>query len=188
MTYPTDKRAALLRAALELFAENGFNGSSTALIAKRAGVASGTLFLYFKTKEDLIRELFHEVRGRIAGMAFENWSERLPIRERFFRALSGILRFALDNPREFKFMEQYHFSPLCERDCRTTTGENETIRNLLLEAREQGMIKDLPIVLLEAIAFGPLMAIAKEHATHGIPVDETTVGQIVQASWDALER
>ncbi len=39
MNKVTDKRSALLQAALELFAEHGFNGSSTALIAKQAGVA-----------------------------------------------------------------------------------------------------------------------------------------------------
>ena len=56
-----DKRCALLQAALELFAEQGFNSSPTALIAKRAGVASGTLFFHFKSKEELIHELFREI-------------------------------------------------------------------------------------------------------------------------------
>ncbi len=187
MPPPTDKRAALLQAALELFAENGFTGSPTALIAKRAGVASGTLFLYFKCKEDLIRELFREVRGRVAAIAFENLATELPLRERFLQVFARILQFALENPQEFKFMEQYHFSPFCDPDCGAAT-ENEAVRDLLLEARKAGSIKDLPLPVLKVIAFGPLSAAAKEHATHGLPVDGAMAGQIVQACWDALKR
>ncbi|NLC70714.1 MAG: helix-turn-helix transcriptional regulator, partial [Desulfuromonadaceae bacterium] len=105
-----DKRAALLSAALELFAENGFNASPTALIARRAGVASGTLFVYFKSKEELIRELFREVNQQFHALAWENFEE-LPIKERLLAALRQFLRYFLTHPKEFKFGEQYHFSP-----------------------------------------------------------------------------
>ncbi|MFA5516492.1 MAG: TetR/AcrR family transcriptional regulator [Desulfuromonadales bacterium] len=182
----TDKRSALLQAALELFAEKGFNGSSTALIAKRAGVASGTLFLYFKNKEELIRELFNEVRAQIDAVALENVAD-LAMPEHFLQAFSQILRYFLANPKEFKFVEQYHFSPFCDLECRTT-GESEKFRNLLLQAREQKIIKDAPLLVLESIAFGPIAAIAKEHASRGTRIDEKLIEQIIQACWDGLKR
>jgi AcrR family transcriptional regulator len=125
---PGDKRSALLQAALELFAENGFNGSPTSLIAKRAGVANGTLFLYFKNKEELIRELFREVRAQIDGVILDSPAE-MPVRERFLQSFDRLLRFFLANPQEFKFVEQYHFSPFCDLHCSTKTGENENLRN-----------------------------------------------------------
>lgn len=53
-----DKRTALLHAALELFARDGLPGVATSAIAQRAGVAKGTLFAYFETKEQLINELY----------------------------------------------------------------------------------------------------------------------------------
>jgi AcrR family transcriptional regulator len=59
-----DKRAALLDAALELFARDGLQNVSTAAIAEAAGVASGTLFVYFETKQELINELYLEVVGQ----------------------------------------------------------------------------------------------------------------------------
>lgn len=181
-----EKRSALLHAALELFAENGFNGASTALIAKRAGVATGTLFLYFKTKEELIRELCREVRGQIHGIAFDSAGDR-SIKERFFQALSRILRYFLANPQEFKIVEQYHFSPLYSGEC-CTTGENDNFRNFLIHAREEKAIKDTPLLVLESIAFGPVISIAKEHASRGTVVDDAMIEQIVQACWDGLKR
>ena len=53
----SEKRERFLRAALKLFAANGIQNTSTAEIARAAGTASGTLFLYFPTKQDLIDEL-----------------------------------------------------------------------------------------------------------------------------------
>ena len=61
-----DKKTALLQAALKLFTENGFHGTSTAQISKEAGVATGTLFNYFPTKEDLINGLYFDVKGQLS--------------------------------------------------------------------------------------------------------------------------
>ena len=182
-----DKRSAILQAALELFAENGFKGSPTALIAKRAGVATGTLFFYFKNKEELIRELFQEVLVQINSIALEDEPEVMPIRERFIRAFSRILRYFLDNPKIFLFVDQYHFSSLRDRGV-STVGENETLRLLLMQAREEKVIKDAPLLVLEAIAFGPPAAIAREHASSGTSIGDDVIEAVVQACWDGLER
>lgn len=182
-----DKRSALLQAALELFAENGFNGSPTALIAKRAGVASGTLFFHFKNKEELIHELFRQIRARIDKNVLESLQARLPVRERFIQAFSRLLHYFLENPEEFKFVEQYHFSPYGDRGYRSEEG-NQTLRDLLLEAREQQFIKDAPLFFLEAVAFGPISSLAKEHATRGVAIDADLVQMAVEACWDGLKR
>jgi AcrR family transcriptional regulator len=56
------KRQAILDAALRIFAERGVAASPTSAISQAAGVAEGTLFTYFKTKEELMHELYLEVR------------------------------------------------------------------------------------------------------------------------------
>ena len=55
-----DKREAIKQTALKLFCEEGFQQTSTARISREAGVATGTLFTYFKSKDDLINALFLE--------------------------------------------------------------------------------------------------------------------------------
>lgn len=51
---PTEKQQRILEAAMDVFAEKGFAGTSTSEIAKRAGVAEGTIFKHYKTKKDLL--------------------------------------------------------------------------------------------------------------------------------------
>jgi TetR/AcrR family fatty acid metabolism transcriptional regulator len=72
-----DKRERILRAAVAIFSRNGFFNSKVADIARASGVADGTIYLYFKNKEDLLISLFEEkmgevvsdVRDRVAGGA-----------------------------------------------------------------------------------------------------------------------
>ncbi len=53
-----DKRAAILRAAIRVFAHNGYFNSKVADIASAAGVADGTVYLYFKSKEEILHSIF----------------------------------------------------------------------------------------------------------------------------------
>jgi AcrR family transcriptional regulator len=181
-----EKRVALLQAALELFAEQGFSGSPTALIAKRAGVASGTLFFHFNSKEDLIRELFEQVRGKVEKTISENIPDRVPLKERFLQTFARLLRYFLDNPDEFRFLELYHFSPFNEERC-CNSGEAAPLKDLLLQARKQGLIKDAPLLFLEAVAFGPISSLAKEHANRRTPIDDELVRLTVEACWEGLK-
>ena len=56
----TSKRERILRAAVDVFAENGYFNAKVAQIAKAAGVADGTIYLYFDGKEDLLITIFRE--------------------------------------------------------------------------------------------------------------------------------
>jgi len=53
-----DKRAAIIRAAIRVFAHNGYFNSKVADIAREAGVADGTVYLYFKSKEEILHSIF----------------------------------------------------------------------------------------------------------------------------------
>jgi TetR/AcrR family transcriptional regulator, fatty acid metabolism regulator protein len=53
-----DKRGAILRAAIRVFAHNGYFNSKVADIAREAGVADGTVYLYFKSKEEILHSIF----------------------------------------------------------------------------------------------------------------------------------
>jgi TetR/AcrR family transcriptional regulator, fatty acid metabolism regulator protein len=56
----TTKRERILRAAVDVFAQNGYFNAKVAEIAKAAGVADGTIYLYFDGKEDLLITIFRE--------------------------------------------------------------------------------------------------------------------------------
>jgi TetR/AcrR family fatty acid metabolism transcriptional regulator len=64
-----DKHDLILEAAIEVFAEKGFHHARISDIARRAGVADGTIYLYFRNKDDVLLTIFEEKMGvLIAGL------------------------------------------------------------------------------------------------------------------------
>src|SRR5262245_11180108 len=75
----------ILAAALALFRENGLDGTTTRQISKKAGIAEGTLFNYFKTKEDLALFFFQkETRDLIEWFRNESRLQRSTLPEKLF--------------------------------------------------------------------------------------------------------
>ncbi|UCF02732.1 MAG: TetR/AcrR family transcriptional regulator [Deltaproteobacteria bacterium] len=61
-----DKRDRIMNAAITAFAQNGYHQATMAAVARKAGVAAGTIYLYFKSKDDLLISIFEEkVQGFI---------------------------------------------------------------------------------------------------------------------------
>lgn len=93
-----DKRARILDAATRVFAHKGFFGAKVAEIAAEAGVADGTIYLYFKNKDDLLISLFEErMEGLLTGLrAALQGIEAGPAKLR--ACLAHLLEFARANP------------------------------------------------------------------------------------------
>lgn len=70
-----DKRTLISEAAVEVFAEKGFHQARVADISKRAGVADGTIYLYFKNKDDLLLSIFEDSMTLLVNGAREQLSK-----------------------------------------------------------------------------------------------------------------
>ncbi len=66
-----DKRERILDAAVRVFAQSGFHDTRVADVAKAAGVADGTIYLYFESKDELLRSLFEDRVGRLLAFVKE---------------------------------------------------------------------------------------------------------------------
>jgi len=66
-----------------LISERGFHGTPMSMIADKAGVGAGTIYRYFENKEDLILQLYLEIKRETGKALLAGYSEELPLRERF---------------------------------------------------------------------------------------------------------
>jgi len=102
-------RRRLLEAAEEVFGELGFRRASIAEIVRRAGVAQGTFYLYFDSKEEifraLVRHMSHELRKFIA-MAVAGLQDRLEIEREGYRAF---FRFVLQHRFLYRIVLESQF-------------------------------------------------------------------------------
>src|SRR6187402_3789819 len=65
--FVADKREAILRAAIKVFAGKGYFNSKVADIASEAGIADGTVYLYFKSKDDILHSIFDRAMADFIG-------------------------------------------------------------------------------------------------------------------------
>jgi AcrR family transcriptional regulator len=84
----------ILKAALELFQQHGLEGTTTKQISRRAGIAEGTLFNYFKTKEDLALFFFQkETHDLIRWFENERKLQAAPLPEKLFAIIHRQLEY-----------------------------------------------------------------------------------------------
>ena len=187
-----DKREEIVRAALELIAEQGFHGAPMAMIAERAGVGAGTIYRYFENKDVLIGELYREVEGAISEMLHDGYATEKPIRERFLHLGKALLRYFIANPLHFRYLEQYHNSPYGVEHRRDKIlgkrGGCDIFRELFEEGVSRHVMKDFPLVMLFALAFGPLLTMARDHILGFVNLDDLLITGTVEACWDGMKR
>ena len=115
---PAPKRDAILRAAIDTFAERGYFNAQVADVARAAGVAAGTVYLYFKSKDDLLISIFERSmrdglsRGRESVADLDDPPERLRRLARGHLARLGNDRnlavvFQVELRQSTKFMERF---------------------------------------------------------------------------------
>lgn len=189
---PSNKRQEILDAALQLITEHGFHDAPIATIAERAGVGAGTIYRYFENKDVLITELFKEVHDKICTELQQGYEVEKPVHDRFLHLSTALLRYFVAHPLDFRYLEQYHNSPygaMYRRDRILGRGEDGDLnRRLLEEGVAQQVVKDLPLIVLFALAFGPLLAVARDHILGFVELDDLLSAQTVHACWDSIKR
>ncbi len=184
------KREEIVRAALELIAEQGFHGAPMALVAKRAGVGAGTIYRYFANKDEMITELYRELEERILPVLMKDYNAKGSVRERFLHLGTALLRYFILNPLDFRYLEQYHNSPYgveCRREKLLGEGEkNDVYRELFEEGMRRGEIKELPLPVLCALTFGPLSRQPGIISLASLMSMQPLINNIISACWDAV--
>ncbi|OAS13576.1 TetR/AcrR family transcriptional regulator [Paenibacillus oryzisoli] len=149
----TDKQIKIVQAAVEIFSEKGFAGSSTSEIAQKAGVAEGTIFRHYKTKKELLLSIVTPMMTKlIAPFAVKDFTKVLeadyPTVEQFLRAITvNRLEFARKHFPIIKiFMHEIPFHNELREQFK------ETVAVLVLEKaykairhfQKQGQLIELP--------------------------------------------
>ena len=160
-----NKHQKILQAAIKVFSEKGFYNSRVSEIAKEANVADGTIYLYFKNKDDILISLFEEEFGKIVQnmrAALEKDKDALQKIKRFAIAHLSIVTkqqelaevMGVEVRQSSKFMKEYINKPFIEY--------LNIIRSVVIEGQEKGLIrKDLTPGIMKRAFFGALDEMAR---------------------------
>src|SRR3981189_1362024 len=117
-----DKRNAILDAATRLFAERGLTAAPTSEISKQAGVAEGTLFTYFETKDDLINALYREIKLELADAMMSDFPRKKNVRAKLQHVWDRYVKWGIANPKQRKVLAQLTVSEVLTKESRDAGG------------------------------------------------------------------
>ena len=145
-----DKRSAILDAATRLFAERGLAAAPTSEISRRAGVAEGTLFTYFETKDDLINSLYREIKLELADAMMSDFPRKKNVRTRLRHVWDRYVNWGIANPKQRKVLAQLQVSEVLTKEFRDAGGTPFVeFQTMIRDAIEQRIFRnDLPAELI----------------------------------------
>lgn len=186
-TQVVDKRAAILDSTLELISERGFYNTPMSLIAKTSGVSAGVIYHYFSSKEELINELYKEIKLETIQAMLASYSEELSLHERFLGIWANYVHYSLNYPTKGSFLEQFENSPLIKHVV------DEDILQAVApffaffqQGVEEGIFKPLPPLVLSDLGFAAAVSVVKRHIAGFVVLDDTLMQAAANACWDAI--
>src|ERR1700716_3217571 len=145
-----DKRNAIIDAATHLFAERGLTAAPTSEISKQAGVAEGTLFTYFKTKDDLINALYREIKLELADAMMSGFPRKKSVRTRLRHVWDGYVNWGVANPEQRKVLAQLQVSGMLSKESiEAGSAPFVEMQNMIRNAIGQHILRvDVPVELI----------------------------------------
>lgn len=184
-----EKELQILSASVKLFVERGFHGTSTAQIAKSAGVATGTLFHYFKTKEELINRLYLFSKESMINEINNSYNSNESLKNNVKFLWIKLVDFGLNKPDMFQFILSFHCSPyitsLTKKEVET---QFEGVAEAYLVGIEKQLIKDVSYELIMDFLWGSIVATINYFEKYPEKVDQKNKEMAFELFWDGISR
>lgn len=189
MKLKDDKKVTqIFQAALKLVARKGLAGVTMGDISKEAGIATGTLYVYFKSKDELINALFAACRENSVQVSFKGYQPSTPFKLGFRRIWLNILRYKLQNFEETIFQEQCYHSPFITADTREKAQQLAApFYELMKRGQQEQLIKSVDTGLLITCLIGTMNELIKQTHYSGIPLSRSRINTAFDLCWDALK-
>jgi len=155
----------ILDTALSMIARIGLSGLKMSDLAKEAGVATGTVYIYFEDKNQLIRELYLQLTRHSTTDLSKGILVHEPLKIRLNKIALNYLENNIKNPENGVFLEQYFRSPYLQKDDETRLEEEKVLQpiyELVLEGQRQSLIKEANPKWLVLLMCGMLNEVAKQ--------------------------
>jgi len=178
-------RAALVRRALvELVAEHGFHGASMAAVAERAGVATGTAYVHYSSKDELVLAAYIEVKRALGTAGHAAIDRSAAPRDLFRRIWHAMHGFLAADPVQARFLVQVQVSPYATAAHDAAREADDLLRSPELEELVSQLV-GLPATVLYDLSLGPAVRVA---ASEDLQLTEADLEELASACWRAVSR
>lgn len=184
-----DKKEAIFQAMLELISKQGFHSSPMSEVAKQADVAAGTIYHYFKSKDELICALYIRLKEKFVENSLKTDDATKVFKDRFRHFYLQMIQNSLKKPKEFYFLEQFANSPYVSMIAKTEiTRLEQPIYDFLRKAVFTQALRDIPPKILVAFVMGTATSIIKLQLSGEFQMTSSDMELAFFACWDGIKK
>lgn len=178
----------IFTATLKLVKAKGVAGINMSEIASAAKIATGTLYIYFRSKEELINALFTECRKYSAEAYFNGFDETMPFKAGFKIIWMNLLRYRSEKFEEAVFMDQCYHSPYINESVKKLTKEKlQPLFTLMERGKKEGLLKKMDSYSLLFFMVGSINEMVKHSYYSGKKISATMIEDVFNLCWDGLK-
>lgn len=183
-----DKKIDLIyKATLQLVQEYGLSGITMNMIAKQAKLATGTVYLYFTNKEELIAKLFDVCLDNYIRLYFANVDPENDFPTNFRIVWMNLAQFNIKYFDQVIFLEQCFHSPFIPEEIRVVSkAKFKPWYNLLDKAKKDGLVKNIDTLLLITYVRGTIREMVKQANYRGKKLTKQTLNKMFEMCWDGI--
>jgi len=183
-----DKLRAIASATFTLVEQTGLSGLTMAAIAREAGLATGTLYVYFKSKEELMVALYEQAKTETAATLMQGDDPKAPFRSRFQRMWTNWLDHRLTHYAQVVFLEQYYNSPWFSEESRNLSARLfKDWVDLIEAAKAHQILKNVPTPLLINSFAGSVRETANLLRSGTLTRTNTHLAMAFGLCWDGIK-
>ena len=180
-------RQRLVRAALELFTAQGYHPTTTPAIARKAGIAEGTIYRHFKGKQQLLNELYRGAARWATNLAREADGATAPPREKLARLGSLLVDGAVREPAVTRLFFFQDYAALLDEPSRATAREfRGALERLLAQGKADGSVRSGGVDVLAAAWLGVLRVALERILVRDWGVASAGVQLCQESAWEAI--
>ncbi len=187
MTQADLTRQRLVRAALELFTAQGYHDTTTPQISKKAGVAEGTIYRHFDSKQQLLNELYRAGARWAAKLVKEADALKVGPREKLAELGRELVRGTAREPAVARlFFIQRHGELLDEESRKTARDFRLGLESLVAQGKADGSIKAGAAEVWAAVWLSAVTLVIDRVSSREWPEPHAGVALALDAAWDAI--
>ncbi len=175
----------IFKSTLRLIRNVGFVGATMAKIAKESKMATGTLYIYFKNKDELINALYHDIERSSSKRFFAGLNLDQPTMQCLKKVWGNYLKHRIEYHEVSVFLEHYYYSSyITETQKKTAEEMKSPVYELINRGKEEGVINNtLDTEMIFSAFIGFIRELADEHVVGRYILDSKRISTAFEINW-----
>lgn len=180
----------IFKSTLDLIRNVGFVGVTMAKIARGSNMATGTMYIYFKNKDELINALYQDIERKSSARFLEGYNPDQPYVLCIKKVWINYLKHRIEHHEESIFLEQYYSSPyITETQKKVAEEMKDPVYNIINRGKKENLINgniDTEMVFSAMIGF--IRELAEEHVSGRYILDSKKINTAFEINWRMVSK